>query len=294
FAIKLTAITNPKGLVANGQDLALVEFEVVDSKGNRCPTALNTINFNITGNGIWRGGMAQGPDNYILSTKIPVECGVNRAFIRTTTVAGNITIKASSQGLKDGNLLLVTLPFKTENGLSKTMPNEGLVSNLEKGATPAIPSFIVSRKALVISKVKAGANSDSAYKSYDDNESTDWVNDGNAATAWIEYELENPSTISEIVLKLNNFRTRAYPLKISVDGHVVFNQTTTPNLGYFTAVFKPTKGSKVKIELAGNSNDKQDNNVEVNGKKLDDGVARNDASAKGRLSIIEVEIYEKL
>ena len=28
------------------------------------------------------------------------------------------------------------------------------------------------------------------------------------------------------------------------------------------------------------------------GKKLDDGVARDDANAKGTLSIIEVEIYE--
>jgi beta-galactosidase len=34
--------------------------------------------------------------------------------------------------------------------------------------------------------------------------------------------------------------------------------------------------------------------VEVSGKKLDDGVARDDAKAKGTLSIIEVELYEAL
>ena len=34
--------------------------------------------------------------------------------------------------------------------------------------------------------------------------------------------------------------------------------------------------------------------TEVNGKKLDDGVIRDDANAKGTLSIIEVEIYEAL
>ena len=33
--------------------------------------------------------------------------------------------------------------------------------------------------------------------------------------------------------------------------------------------------------------------VEVSGKKLDDGVARDDKNAKGTLSIIEVEVYEK-
>lgn len=166
--------------------------------------------------------------------------------------------------------------------------------NLKRGATPATPSFVVSRKALTIVKAIAGSNSDSAYKSYDDNEQSDWVNDGNAATAWIEYDLEKEATISEVALKLNNFRTRFYPLKIYVDAVLVFNGTTTANLGYFTAACKPTKGKKVRIELAGNANIKQDNTVEVNGKKLDDGVARNDANAKGRLSIIEVEIYEKL
>jgi beta-galactosidase len=33
--------------------------------------------------------------------------------------------------------------------------------------------------------------------------------------------------------------------------------------------------------------------MEVSGKKLDDGVAIDDKNAKGTLSIIEVEVYEK-
>jgi hypothetical protein len=32
----------------------------------------------------------------------------------------------------------------------------------------------------------------------------------------------------------------------------------------------------------------------VNGKKLDDGVARDDSNAKGRLSIIEIEVYKNI
>jgi hypothetical protein len=47
--------------------------------------------------------------------------------------------------------------------------------------------------------------------------------------------------------------------------------------------------------LSSVSADKVNNTeTEVSGKKLDDGVARNDADAKGTLSIIEVEIYEDL
>jgi len=69
------------------------------------------------------------------------------------------------------------------------MPDENLKPSLLRGPTPPSPSYIISRKALTVVNAVAGANSDKAGLSYDDNESTDWVNDGNAATAWIEYEL---------------------------------------------------------------------------------------------------------
>ncbi len=290
-AIKLTPIVSPKGLVANGQDLALVEFEVVDAKGNRCPTALNTVKFTVNGPAEWRGGMAQGPDNYILAQEFPVECGVNRAFIRTTTKAGNIVIKATSDGLKEGTLTLTSLPFLSNKGLSTTLPDEGLTGNLAKGPTPSTPSYKIVRKALNIVSATAGSNSDSAYKSYDDNEATDWINDGDASTAWIQYNVEKPDMINQVSLKLNNFRTRVYNLNIYVDDKLMFKGATTPNLGYFTASFAPTKGSKVKIALAGASTDNQDTGVEVNGKKLDDGIMRDNKGGKGKLSIIEAELY---
>jgi len=91
---------------------------------------------------------------------------------------------------------------------------------------------------------------------------------------------------------LNNFRTRVYPLKITVDGKEVFNDTTQKSLGYFNAICTPQTGKKVRIQLMQPSKLTADNATEVSGVKLDDGVARNDANAKGTLSIIEVEIYE--
>lgn len=66
-AIRLTAHTGPPGLLANGSDLALVDVEVVDAEGRRCPTALTPIHFELDGPAEWRGGIAQGPGNYILS-----------------------------------------------------------------------------------------------------------------------------------------------------------------------------------------------------------------------------------
>ena len=239
--------------------------------------------------------MAMGPGNYILTKNFPVEGGVNRALIRSTTKPGTITIKASAEGLKEATLTLTTKPFAVENGLAKTLPSAGLPSRLYRGPTPSTPSYTITRLPLNIVSANAGSHADSAFASYDDNERTEWVNDGKLSTAWIEYELERPATVSEITLKLNNFRSRVYPLLITVDGKEAFNGSTQTTLGYYTIKCQPQTGKKVRIQLAGVSADKGNNTeVEVSGKKLDDGVARDDAKAKGTLSIIEVEMYEAL
>ena len=294
-ALKLTNIKSPKGFTADGHDLALVQVEVVDAKGNRVPTALNMINFTMDGPAEWRGGMAQGLANYMLTKTYPVEGGVNRALVRSTNEPGTVTIKASAEGLKDARLTLTSQPFIVEHGLAKTLPSQGLPSNLSRGPTPSTSSYKRLRTHINIVSATAGANADTTYASYDDNELSDWVNDGNLSTAWIEYELEREATISEVALKLNNFRSRVYPLIITVDGKEAFKGTTQTTLGYYTIICTPTKGKKVRIQLATMTKDQEGKiMVEVSGKKLDDGVARDDSKAKGTLSIIEAEIYEAI
>ena len=276
---------------------------MTDAKGHRCPTDLSTIHFDLQGPASWRGGMAQGPDNYILSKDLPVECGVNRVLIRSATTAGKIVLKATAAGLSPAELTMASQSFDEAKGLSKQMPDLGLTAPLDRGPTPSGPSYTVSRTAIKIVGASAGSNADKAALSYDDNETTDWVNDGQAATAWIQYELERPAAVSEIALKLNNFRTRSYPIRITIDGKEVFMGATTRNLGYFTARFPPRTGRTVRIELTGTGESKEGAGTEenaktgvgteVNGGKLDDGVVRDDNGHGGRLSIIEAEIYEK-
>jgi hypothetical protein len=302
-AIRLTPHTGPGGLLANGADLALVEVEVTDAKGHRCPTDLSKIHFDLQGPASWRGGMAQGPDNYILSKDLPVECGVNRVLIRSASTAGKIVLAATAAGLAPAELTITSRSSDDVKGLSKQMPDLGLTAPLDRGPTPSGPSYTMSRTAIKIVGASAGSNADKAALSYDDNETTDWVNDGQAATAWIQYELERPAAVSEIALKLNNFRTRSYPIRITVDGQEVFRGATARNLGYFTARFPARTGRTVRIELTGTGESKEGAGTEekgktgvgteVNGKKLDDGVARDDNGHGGRLSIIEAEIYEK-
>lgn len=89
--------------------------------------------------------------------------------------------------------------------------------------------------------------------------------------------------------------SRSYPLRITVDGKEAFNGNTQTTLGYYTIPRHRQRGTKLRIQLAGAAATNDTNTgVEVNGKKLDDGVARDDARAKGTLSIIEAEIYEAL
>jgi len=50
-AIKLTPTVGPQGLQADGQDAAFIDFEVVDAKGQRCPTDDARVDFTISGQG---------------------------------------------------------------------------------------------------------------------------------------------------------------------------------------------------------------------------------------------------
>ncbi|SFV34561.1 sugar-binding domain-containing protein [Thermoflavifilum thermophilum] len=293
YAIRLTPIPRPTPFVADGHDLALVQVEVVDSNGHLCPTAMNMIHYSIEGPAEWRGGIAIGPDNYILSKDFPVEGGVNRFLIRSTTQPGQITIHATSQGLRPATLVLYTQPFPVENGLSRILPSEGLPCHLEKGPTPLSTSYTIKRISIPIQYAIAGANQEQTHASYDDDETTAWTNDGKLSTAWIEYTLARPATINEIVIKLNHFRTKIYNLRITIDGQLAFEGNTKATLGYYTISCNPITGSKVKIELIQPpSQDSAQISPEISGNKLGDSI-NDDTNKHASLGIIEIEFYEK-
>jgi hypothetical protein len=291
-AIRLKVHTGPVGLLANGADLALVDVEVVDGEGNRCPTALNAINFSLSGPAEWRGGIAQGPDNYILSKTLPVENGVNRVIIRSTTKAGLITVNATGSGLRKAAATITSRPVKEAAGLSLVMPADGLSSYLDRGPTPAGYSVMVTRAPVKIANAAAGSNANQAHASFDDNEITTWSNDGQLSTGWIRYEFPATTTVSEVTMKLGAWRTRTYPIRVSVDDKVVFSGTTSQSLGYVTITFPPAVGKSLKIELVGRTveRDAFGNIVELAAEKQ--AAPTNDqGGAKGKLEIVEIEIY---
>jgi beta-galactosidase/beta-glucuronidase len=292
-ALRLTPRTSPGGLRADGADLALIDVEVVDAAGNRCPTALNRIDFTLAGPGEWRGGIAQGPENHVLSRSLPVEGGVNRVLVRSTPTAGKIAVTASAKGLEPATVEITSRPVTVTGGLAalETPPP----AFLGRGPTPPGESFRMNRKPLHIVSVKAGANSDKAALTIDDNEATGWSNDDNRANGWVQYDLAQPGTVSELTLKMGRWRDRSYPIRITVDGKEVFRGNTPQSLGYVSIPVKPTWGKSVGIELIGStvSRDSFGSIVELEN-QANAATTGGQSTARGNLNIVEVEIYESV
>jgi hypothetical protein len=292
-ALRMTPTVGPGGMRADGSDVALVDVEVLDADGRRCPTAFNMIDFELSGPGEWRGGIAHGPDNCILAKRLPVELGVNRVIVRSTSEAGTIRLVAKSQGLKAASVEITSSPLKVVDGLRSTRPGDGLPSRLDRGPTPAGDSIgLPARVAMKIAGVSAGADAQHAAATTDDNEESGWANDGALKTAWIRYELESPATIREVTLRPGSWRTRSYPIRILVDDHEAFVGATPRSLGYVTIpLATPTTGKSLTIQLIGESKDRDDFDItEITGMKLAAGTD-GAKDSKGTLRLMEVEIY---
>ena len=295
-SLKLTAIQNPEGFHADGADMALIQVEVVDKDGKRCPLDNRTVQFTLNGHAEWRGGIAQGENNHILDTNLPVECGINRALIRSTTAAGKVTLTAQAKGLPSASLTLETVPVKVTGGLSSYLPQSTLKGRLDRGETPSTPSYKDSKKGVRIVSAKAGSNNNDAEKSYDDIELTEWKNDGKLSTAWITYTLERDAEIDDICIKLQGWRSRSYPLEVYAGNTLIWSGNTDKSLGYIHLnVEKPVRANTITIRLKGNTSDKDafGQIIEV------EAIAANTmelekSSSKHQLRIIEVEFLETI
>lgn len=295
-SLKLTAIQNPEGFHADGADMTLIQVEVVDKDGQRCPLDNRTIQFTLKGQAEWRGGIAQGKNNHILDTNLPVECGINRALIRSTTAAGKVTLTAQAKGLLSASLTLETVPVKVTGGLSTYLPQATLKGRLDRGETPSTPSYKDSKKGVRIVSAKAGSNNNDAEKSYDDIELTEWKNDGKLSTAWITYTLERDAEIDDICIKLQGWRSRSYPLEVYAGNTLIWSGNTDKSLGYIHLnVEKPVRANTITIRLKGNTSDK-----DAFGQIIEVGaIAANTmelekSSSKHQLRIIEVEFLETI
>ncbi len=298
-AIKLSKIENPSGWKADGADVALVQIEVVDEQGRRCPLANDMIHYDLEGPAEWRGGMAQGPDNYILAKDFPVECGVNRAIIRSTTTPGKVTLKASAEGLKGAEISLETVPFETIGGLSTYIPGDHLAGRFDRGETPQTPSYSDRCVDVEIVSATAGVNADKAGASFDDNELSEWTNDGRLSTAWITYQLGRMAQIDEVCVKFTGWRMRSYPIEIYAGDELIWEGDTPRSLGYVHLPVKPVMTREITVKLKGAAQDEDafGGIVEVVAPaagELDLFKAKGAEKKSNELRIVEIEFKENL
>ena len=329
YQLKLTAIENPEGTKADGADMVLFQVEVLDKQGHRCPLDDRTVHFSLSGEAKWIGGIAtrnnqslQRPDdnrpeglldaaatknvsdNYVGAMSLPVECGVNRVLVRTTPTAGEILLSAYADGVKPANI-----EVKTNAVANSCVPSVAsdqrssaslftLHSSLSRGETPGTPSYTEKARSVKIVSAKAGYDSENASRSFDDNELSEWKNDGKQSTAWITYKLEKKTVINDICMKLTGWRLRSYPLEIYAGKTLIWSGETERSLGYIHLT--PTQQVKtdeitIRLKGAGKDEDAFGGIVEVAepaAGELDlfKSKSKNSANAKSELRIVEIEM----
>ena len=319
--LKLTAIQNPEGTKADGADMILYQVEVLDAQGRRCPLDNSMIHFELWGEAQWIGGIgtrdnkamqrpddnrAEGlldaaatkniSDNYVGSMSLPVDCGVNRVLVRTTTNAGEIHLAASAEGLKPA---YITLRSEMVDA-ARYQPALTLQGRLDRGETPSVPSYTEKARGITIVSAQAGYDTEHAAKSFDDNELSEWKNDGRLSTAWITYKLAEKTTIDDICMKLTGWRLRSYPLEIYAGKQLMWSGETPRSLGYVH--LKPQKAVKtnevtIRLKGAGKDKDAFGGIVEVAepaAGELDLFKAKGGSDSGNELRIVEIEFLQTL
>lgn len=309
-SLRLTVMNSPEGMCADGADMSLVEFEVVDKEGHRCPLDHRTVRFNLEGPAEWRGGIAKGEGNCVLSKELPVECGVNRTLVRSTTTSGTIRLTATAEGLPEASVEWKSTKRKqtkehTDHYYSDCTADM-LPCYLERGETPASPSYKELKRTVEVKQVTAGCNGETAKHSMDDNEETEWRNDGRLSTAWISYELVHPSQVDEISLKLTGWRRRSYPLEVYADSTLVWSGSTPMSLGYVSLPLKstdssnkPIQASRITIRLKGASTESEAFGQITElaapvANELDLYKAKDGDKVKSELRIVEIDLLQHI
>ena len=316
YQLKLTAIENPQGFKADGADMALVQVEVLDRQGRRCPLANQMIHFALDGEGRWIGGIAtrnnkdflhdsektdpnlldsankkNTSDNYVGAMSLPVECGVNRVLVRSTVNPGNINLSVAAEGLRPAYLTLKT----QQAPAADVLPSLTLKPVLDRGETPSTPSYKDSFVSVDIKGAKAGSNTADVSNCFDDDEKTEWKSDGERQNAWITYTLQRKATISEMTLKLTGWRQKCYPLEVYAGKKKVWEGITPATLGYaHITIPEPVAAKELTVKMVAPAQDSKKFGLikELAGGAANEMDRMKSAKGKTELRIVEIDLLE--
>ncbi len=328
-SLRLTAIENPTGWKADGNDVVLVQFEVVDAEGRRCPLDNRLVKFSLKGPAEWRGGIAKNKPfafstnqaaltstsisaegetqkydkktlsslNHVLCDTLPVECGVNRVMLRSLAKPGKVRLIAKAEGLPEAEIEFNTLPVAVKDGISDYIPSEGLPSRLDRGATPEGESFVPWRREVAIMSAVAGSGDPTL--SYDTYENTSWESDADLEKAWVTYTLSESTNIDEVCVKMKGFRSSTYPIEIyahpsdSSEAVKIWEGSTPKGLGFCHLPIPADApvARRYTVRMAGLSSDKDAFGAI---KEMDSSNDEKKGKAGKSLKIIEIEFLRNL
>lgn len=165
--ITLTA-ENDEALKLDGSTAKLVWVDVRDENGTVVNTANHTINFT-----------TEGPGFVIGEKAVQVRGGQWAVWVRSTRGEGDITLKATCDGLTAAT---ITIPTQTVEGLPE-VPEGGDAdeTGFVHPEPPAAPVSIFLNKTASASSININAQGE---------EKAEWANDGDTSTKWCA---KNPS-----------------------------------------------------------------------------------------------------
>ena len=165
--ITLTA-ENDEALKLDGSTAKLVWVDVRDENGTVVNTANHTINFT-----------TEGPGFVIGEKAVQVRGGQWAVWVRSTRGEGDITLKATCDGLTAAT---ITIPTQTVEGLPE-VPEGGDAdeTGFVHPEPPAAPVNIFLNKTASASSININAQGE---------EKAEWANDGDTSTKWCA---KNPS-----------------------------------------------------------------------------------------------------
>ena len=302
-AIRMQWVEAPAEFRADGADIRMADVEVVDAQGRRCPLAHDMIQFSLEGEAEWLGGLSglgeDSVDNRVLSKELPVEAGICRVMVRSTTKAGQLTITARAKGFKTAMLSTATTATPTKDGFytdAQGFPIEAdwgkqLPSYIKRGETPRSPSFRQHLTTIDIKDISSPSDTTGIWTVCDDNEQTKWFSDGLLQHSEVTFHLVRPAAVSQVSLRLDGFRKTSYPLEIKAGNVVVWSGYTDKTLGYaYCLIEKPVASDTYTIRMLGPAT------VQEAFADMTELAAKHTVSTKAsksdRLGLIEIEFKE--
>ncbi|MBQ0074017.1 MAG: DUF4982 domain-containing protein [Prevotella sp.] len=287
-ALRMRWVAAPETMRADGSDVRIAEIEAVDAQGRRHPLAHDMLHFEVTGEGEYLGGLSgvvseeeqeqnrieqltgkanvreghSTDTNGVGSKDLMLEAGVIRVMVRSTCKAGKITLSAKpvDSTLKEEEISVTTVDCPVANGFYVSKDGKAIEADrasempayLERGETPATPSYAQRYNTVAIESVDVAVNKEKAKNLYDDNEDSEWSSDQRLENSWVKVRLEKESAVSQVVLRMKNFRTTAYPLQIFAGDTLVWEGMTYKCLGdCYINIDSPIKSREYTIMMKG-------------------------------------------